>query len=209
MLSIIHGYTRWCLIVSGLLFLGLHVSPTGQALAHPHVFLETEIEIEFNEQGLKGIWQEWTFDEYQSSWIINQYNIDQEGEISSQELDRLYRETFENLKHYNFFTMVMVGDEKIPATKIENFSVKVKDGLAIYSFFVPFDMEINQDKQEVFILVYDETYFCHVFFPPDNIGFKGDLSSWEINYSTQKKSSLRFYFGMVTPEAIKLSIAPL
>jgi len=189
--------------------MSLHVSSTGQALAHPHVFLETEIEIEFNEQGLKGVWQEWTFDEYQSSWIINQYNIDQEGEISSQELDRLYRETFENLKHYDFFTMVIVGDEKIPATEIEDFSVKIQDGLAIYSFFVPFDIQINQGKQELFILVYDESYFCQVFFPPEEIGFKGDTSSWEIDYTTQKKSDLTFYFGMVTPEAIKLSITPL
>ncbi len=197
------------MMVLGLLLLGLHVSSTGQALAHPHVFLETEIEIEFNEQGLKGIWQEWTFDEYQSSWIINQYNFDQEGEISSQELDRLYQETFENLKHHDFFTRLMIDDEKIPATEIQHFSAKIKDGLAIYSFFVPFELEINQNQQEIFILVYDDSYFCQVFFPPEEIDFKGDTSSWKIDYTTQKKSELTFYFGMVTPEAIKLNITPL
>ena len=125
----------------------------GSGLSHPHVFLETEMQIELDSRGIKGLWQEWIFDEYQSAWIINQYDTDRSGEISGPELDRLYRETFDNLKNYDFFTWVVTGSQKIPARKIEHFSVRIKDGLAVYSFFVPFDIEIGPGKEEVFILV--------------------------------------------------------
>ncbi len=167
------------------------------------------MQVELDEHGIKGVWQEWTFDEYQSAWIINQYNLDKTGSISDSELERLYNETFKNLKHHDFFTWILVDGEKIPATEITDFSVTVQDDLAIYSFFVPFELEINSDNLEVFILVYDESYFCHVFFPPEEIGFKGNTSSWVIDYTTQKKSNLTFYFGMITPEALKITLKPL
>ena len=189
-----------------LTLLTLCLTFPGQAAAHPHVFVETEIKIELNDKGLKGLWQEWTYDEFQSSWIIDLYNVEEQGQLSEAELNRLYRETFANLKNHDFFTRIILDEEKIPATEIDNFQVDVKDGLVTYSFFVPFELEIDRNQQELFILVYDENFFCRVFFPPEEISFTGNTSAWEIEHTTQKKPDLTYYFGMVTPKAIRLTL---
>jgi len=211
MLSKLHSIPPKALILLGFILVALVVS-MGSArpgLSHPHVFLESEMRVELDRDGIKGLWHEWIFDEYQSAWIISQYAKDGSGEISGPELDRLYRETFDNLKAYDFFTWVVVGDETIAAGEIDHFSVKIRDNLAVYSFFIPLDISLGQNPEEVYILVYDETYFCHIFFPPEEVGFTGETWAWNIEYSFTKRPDMSFYFGMVTPEAVKLKLSPL
>lgn len=188
--------------ITALIFLVSH------GLAHPHVFIESELEIELGEDGVKGLWHHWTFDEYFSAWIIEEFDQDQDGRISPQEAEKLYDEAFKNLKKFGFWTRVLNGDEDIPVDRLEEFSVEIKDNLATYSFFLPLDIPVTPDKEDVFILAYDEDYYCQIFFPPGDVGFRGNTSKWEVDYTTQKMPDLTYYFGFITPEAVRISLNP-
>ncbi|MFP4397711.1 MAG: DUF1007 family protein [Desulfonatronovibrio sp.] len=193
------------LILLGLLVPLVWISPCP---AHPHVFVEPELEIELGEDGVKGLWHHWTFDEYFSAWIIEEFDQNKDGLISTQEAEKLYNEAFKNLEKFGFWTRVLKGDENIPVTRLEEFSVEIKDNLATYSFFLPLDIPVTPENKDILILAYDEDYYCQIFFPPGDVGFRGDTSKWDVEYSTQKVPDLTYYFGFITPVAVRVSLNP-
>jgi len=176
-------------------------------LAHPHVFIETEMEIKLGEQGISGIWQHWTFDEFFSAWVADEFDQNRDGRFSAEETRKLYEEAFKNLKQYGFWTRVIIKDRQIPVERIEQFSVEMVNNQARYSFFLPLDISVTTHT-EVFIAVYDHDFYCQIFFPPREVGFLGNLSPWKIDHSTRKMPELTYYFGFITPVAVKISIAP-
>jgi ABC-type uncharacterized transport system substrate-binding protein len=179
----------------------------GKSSSHPHVFIESELEIELGVQDIKGIWHHWTFDEYFSAWIIDEFDLDGDGLFSPEETENLYQEAFKNLETYGFWTRVLEGSREIPVTRIENFTVLINDNKAVYSFFVPLDIPVVSGT-DIFIAVYDEDFYCQIFFPPGDITFKGNTSKWKIDYDTQKMPELTYYFGFITPVAVRVSITP-
>jgi ABC-type uncharacterized transport system substrate-binding protein len=191
---------------SGILLSILLIRPVG---SHPHVFIETGLVVQLSDEGITGFWQHWAFDEYFSAWVIDDFDTDKDGKFSDEELKHVYEGTFTYIKQHGYFTRVLKSDKEIPVTKIENFSVQIKDNRVIYSFFVPLEIKISQSAQDIIIAVYDESFYCHIFFPPDEVGFDGNPSSWKIEYTTQELPEFSFYFGFLIPAAVKLSITPL
>jgi ABC-type uncharacterized transport system substrate-binding protein len=177
--------------------------------SHPHVFIDTKIFIELNEEGIEGFWQHWAFDEYFSAWVIEEFDTDRDGKFNDDELKIVYERTLVGIKENGYFTRVLVGDTEIPVTGIEKFSVEIKENRTVYSFFVPLEIKIYQSTKDVFITVYDESFYCHVFFPPNELGFNGNRLNWAIEYATQELPQFSFYFGFLIPTAVKLSITPL
>jgi ABC-type uncharacterized transport system substrate-binding protein len=192
------------IFISGIMALALW---SGPCFSHPHVFVGSELEIELGDKGVTGIWHHWTFDEYFSAWIVDEYDENKDGLFSREETEKLYEEAFKNLKEYGFWTRILIGDREIPVTGIERFSVELEDHQATYSFFIPLDISITS-KTDMFIAVFDEDFYCQIFFPPNEVGFKGNLSQWKIDHTTMKMPDLTYYFGFITPIAVRLSITP-
>lgn len=192
------------LIVGVLLLLLGTVAP---AWGHPHVFIEVRIDVELDGSGIKGLWQHWTFDEYFSAWVIEEFDTDGDGRFSAQELHDVYEQSFANLANFGYFTKIMVGDREIPVKRIEHFSVAIEDNRTVYSFFTPLQIAVGPETPPVVVAVYDEAFYCHVFFPKGDIRFKGDADRWRIRQTTQKLPELTYYFGFMTPTAVKLFLS--
>lgn len=178
-----------------------------QILSHPHVFIEAEMEVEMDQEGIKGIWHHWTFDEYFSAWITDEYDTDKDGVFSPEETEKLYQEAFQNLKKFGFWTKVFNGDDEITIEVLEDFSVSLNNEAATYSFFLPLNIKLGSDPRDLYIAVYDEDFYCQIFYPPDEIIFKGEKEKWNLNYTTQKMPELTYYFGFMTPEAVKVTVS--
>lgn len=74
----------WLAFIIAIFALLPWTAPT--AWSHPHVFIEVRIEVELDARGIEGIWQHWTFDEYFSAWIIEEFDTDGDGKFSDEEL---------------------------------------------------------------------------------------------------------------------------
>ncbi|WP_052507005.1 DUF1007 family protein [Desulfonatronovibrio magnus] len=193
------------LVMAALIF------SAGPIQAHPHVFIESSLAVVFNKNGIKGIEQQWTFDEFFSSWVIDEYDKNRDGKFSQEETDHLFQEAFKNLKNYGYWTRVFQGTNEHPIEKVENFTVSVSDNMVTYSFFMPLDLKLSRQsgQNEVFIAVYDEDFYCQIFFPPRVVELNGAVDEWSIEQDTVEMEDLTYYFGFVTPVAVRLSINPL
>ncbi len=61
--------------------------------AHPHVFISARLEVDLDDDGIAGFWHYWSFDEYFSAWILEEFDTDQDGVLSPQEQQAVYENT--------------------------------------------------------------------------------------------------------------------
>ncbi|TWI73939.1 ABC-type uncharacterized transport system substrate-binding protein [Desulfobotulus alkaliphilus] len=187
------------LLLTGLLW-------GAQALAHPHVFVQTALELELDEKGVRGIWQRWAFDEYFSAWVIEDFDKNADGVFCEKELKTVYEETFQNLENFGFFTTILKDGRKVPVKRIEHFSVEIEEGHAVYSFFIPFVLSPEEDTATFHVAVYDESFFCHLFFPPENVGIRKKDHGWKVVSAPEERPDLAYYYGFMTPVALRFEV---
>ncbi len=152
--------------------------------AHPHMFLESRAEIVLNSGELSGVWLEWTLDSFFSADLIHGYDLDRNGSFDAAETRALEQGAFVNLRHYHYFTFIRVGSARTNPSGVRNFSARQSGGSVIYRFFVDLSRHASD---EVFLAVYDYTYFCDIRYPQRNpvtitdpSPVPGKTARWEI-----------------------------
>jgi ABC-type uncharacterized transport system substrate-binding protein len=177
-----------------LLFLPLEIT------SHPHVFITGNITLEFNSTGFRGFWVNWSFDEFFSSMISNDYDKNRNGLFDRNEQSAIYKGAFINLKDFNYFTTISLKNEPYIVRNVERFKATLKKGKMGYTFFIP----IKKDVNEITISQYDNTYYTDI-----NLSSKiatkngGKYTIKSTMYENKRKS---FYNGMVHPYEIKIKI---
>ncbi len=154
---------------------------SGRAEAHPHMFLESRAEFAWKGQALSGVWLEWTLDGYFSADLIHGYDLDRNGVFDARETRELEKGAFANLRNYNYFTFIRVGKTRHNPSGVRDFSARQRNGAVIYRFFVDLS---RWPAEELFLAVYDYTFFCDIRYPDAGpVAFtsaEGVEASWEI-----------------------------
>jgi len=189
-----------------IFFLGIMLWGSGPLFAHPHVFVQAGVDIVLGEEGVEGVWQHWVFDEYFSAWVIEDFDLNKDGQFCEAELKVVYEETFRNLENHGFFTRILKNGKTLPITGIEGFAVEIREGHAIYSFYVPMKLLVGSEKESFLIAVYDEDFYCHLFFPPEKLGVKGKTELWRVESRPREMPELAYYFGFMNPVALEIHV---
>lgn len=128
--------------------------------AHPHTFIKVQIGVEFdNSNKIKGIWEEWEFDEMSSVWCIEECDLNHDGKFSDGEQKKVYKDYFSNVEHYGYFTSFRDSNKRISAKNAQNFTAKIKNKKTIYKFFIPLE---NKNSDGLIFSIFDPTFFCAI-----------------------------------------------
>ncbi|ULQ58686.1 DUF1007 family protein [Brucepastera parasyntrophica] len=133
------------------------------AAAHPHMFFSCTAEFIWEGEKLKGVYQEWTLDQFFSADIIRAYDRDMDGKFNTAENRDVYNNAFINLRHYYFYTFIRQGKTRTSPPSVSEFTASQKNNLLVYRFYV--DLTQFDSSQELFIAVYDYTFFCDIAYP--------------------------------------------
>ena len=76
------------------------------AAAHPHVMVETETQVVFENGRVTGLVHAWTFDEMYSTFATQGLDKDRDGTFSREELAELTQVNVEHLGQQKFFTVL-------------------------------------------------------------------------------------------------------
>lgn len=145
-------------LVFALLFIPAFVS------AHPHMFLTSSAEFVWDKTQLAGCWLDWTFDQFFSADLMN-YDANHDGKFSAAETKEVYNNAFIYLKNYYYFTFIRQGTKRTNPPGVRNFSVSQKAGRVSYRFFIDLS---KTAPGEIFLAVYDYTFFCDIRSPDTN-----------------------------------------
>jgi ABC-type uncharacterized transport system substrate-binding protein len=175
------------------------------ALAHPHSFIDYNVEVIVNEFGIQGINNNWTFDEMFSYFLLD-YDENEDGVFSKEELAILKEEAFDNLKNYNYFSEILINNNKHNISSIKKFSAYIDNSIVRYEFFVPLDLTITNDTN-LTLLFYDPTYYIHV--EPSKkekaISFTG-TSFFNIFHEIKKSKNHAYFNNWIVPHAHFITI---
>ena len=108
----------------------------------------------------------------------------------------IYNYAFINLKNYYYFTFIRQGKTRTNPEKVENFSAYQKDGLLVYKFYI----DLSKYKgNELYLAVYDYTYFCDVRYPENPVSLKYDASKVSVNYAIEENKDFPVYYSPLAP----------
>ena len=151
-----------------ILSLILLVLCTAAASAHPHMFIDTSVTFEFEENALTGFWIEWRFDEVFSGTIRLDYDRSRHGSLNEQEQELIRRNAFANLRNYHYFTTVRHDGREWKADKVQHFSARLEDERLYYRFFVPYRIEVNGGAAEARVVIFDHTFYSDIAYVENN-----------------------------------------
>lgn len=133
--------------------------------AHPHMQFTSTAEFVWKGEILEGFFLEWAFDPYFSADIIRGYDLNRDGRFSDSETRDVFENAFSNLRHYYYFTFISQNGRRDNPEKVEQFTVRQKDGIVYYRFFVGLG---SWNAGPIRLAVYDYTFFCDIRYPEKN-----------------------------------------
>lgn len=149
----------------GIAALLLFLLPIIELSAHPHMFIDSRLELSFDKEGMTGFTVEWLFDRFFSAQIMLDYDRDKSGSFNQEEIREIEAGAFSNLINYHYFTTVAVGQERHQIQEVEQFTAFLDENRLGYRFFVPFsfqDFSPAAGDTELRISVFDDTFFCDI-----------------------------------------------
>lgn len=130
------------------------------AFAHPHVFVEANLEILRDADGaVTELRHVWRFDELFSSTVMLDFDTDGDGKLSTQELDEVSATVTESLGEYDFYTEIRLDGESqdfVPPPKI---MVDYQDGQVLMFFAETMKQPLQIADKSFRVAVSDPTYY--------------------------------------------------
>lgn len=150
------------------------------AVAHPHVYIDMEMSLDVDSQGIAGIWQSWTLLRNFSPDIIAQYDVDKNGFFDEYEQEKIYDKAFMGAAPYYYFTFITIDDRDYVSLKVEHFSAIIQGDLVIYSFYIPVRISADEELKSIEVVTYDPTGYV-------SFGFQGlrDPLDENLDYSVE------------------------
>jgi ABC-type uncharacterized transport system substrate-binding protein len=133
------------------------------AMAHPHAFVEAQVTVVFDEQGLAGFQQRWVIDEVTTFAVLDLIGEDGDGRLSEAEQAAVKQESFDGMKEFGYFTAVVNQGRSFEVEWVTGFQAHLHEGVKlVYSFFVPCHVKAAARPKEVKVAVYDESFYTYV-----------------------------------------------
>ena len=108
--------------------------------AHPHMFIDTEMEVRLCNNTLEGIEITWHFDPMFTAAICADFDCNGNGLFNQDETSVVFSNAFSNLESSEYFTFVNIDGRVYSPEQIDEFSVFIQDGALVYRFFCPFNL---------------------------------------------------------------------
>jgi ABC-type uncharacterized transport system substrate-binding protein len=177
------------------------------AQAHPHVWITDVTTFVFENRQLVALRHRWTFDEFYSSFVVQEYDLDRDGHFDPAELAALREGVFDGFRQVSYFTHLYIDAEAWLFEVDEQFRATIEDGELVYEFTIPLPQPVDPDAVDLALGVYDPEYYVEVLLDEhDPVRFAG-LPSGACTFDIREDTERPIYYGMVYPLAITLACA--
>jgi ABC-type uncharacterized transport system substrate-binding protein len=136
------------------------------AVAHPHVWVSVETEVELGPgKEILGFKHKWTFDEMYAEFATNGLDANGDGVYSEEELRPLAKTNIEALKEFEYFTFPFAGQTKLPLKDPSEYRLEYKDKALTLYFTLPLEKPVPYAKIKDFSFsVYDPGMYVSLTF---------------------------------------------
>lgn len=130
------------------------------AVAHPHVWVDTESAFIFNDRGeVRAIKIVWRFDELYSAFSIQGSDANSDGETDQAELQALADNNVKFLAEWRYFTDIKAGLADAHITEVKNYGVENDNGTLVLWYELPLEFPVDVTKIGLRFRTYDPSYY--------------------------------------------------
>ena len=172
--------------------------------AHPHVIIISQISISYNDNGIAGFEVKWTFDRMFTQIMLDEYDENSDKKFDNNEINRLYKTAFINLRKSDYFTHIYIDDKLVKIKKVSNFKASIKEGEMQYSFFIPIKIDIDKSATNINIYCYDDSYYMDIMMDEDAPLLSSNSANYLIDYTIEEDANKAFYFEQIYPQVVRI-----
>lgn len=134
-----------------------------EASAHPHVFIEANVEIVRNAEGkATDIRHVWRFDEFFTASLVLDFDDNGNGILDQEDLQTIADETKASLADYNYYTEIRNGEEVVGFYAPDPYLVDYQDGQLIIILSLQLQNPTLVGPKGFKVAVSDPTYYVAV-----------------------------------------------
>jgi ABC-type uncharacterized transport system substrate-binding protein len=146
-----------------LCLIGLFLSFSSTAQAHPHAWVDVKVQILFDDmQRAYAIKQEWLFDDLYSVFVTSGADMDGDGRPDQEALDAVMKENIENLREFEYFTDIKSGEMKIQSSRAIDVTTRMEGKRLQMTFTLPFNEPVAVTDMPLQYAIYDPTYYVEM-----------------------------------------------
>lgn len=142
---------------------------TKPAAAHPHVFVEANVDIVRDAEGnATEIRHVWRFDEFFTTSLILDFDKDGNGHLDREDLDEISKITRSSLAEFNYYTEIRKNTEIIEFFEPDPYLLEVRDNQLIMILALKLREPTPIGASGFKLAVSDPTYYVAVEFVDEN-----------------------------------------
>ena len=127
--------------------------------AHPHIFIDYQMELFLSQGKMQGIKMDWRLDLMNSQLILEEFDSNHDQRITGQEAVAIAENMRDNLKSFEYFTQVLVNGHRIPIRTVKNIQVSYQNKQIIYRLYLPCTIPVTPEAKQLTITPLDSTNY--------------------------------------------------
>lgn len=169
------------------------------AKAHPHVFVDSSLKLNFKKTTLTSIDVVWTFDEMSSDMFLIDLDTNADGALTTAEWVKQRSDIEGYLREQSFFVHVTCNGKRIALTEIKNFTATFSGGILKYAMTLPLGITPKATTQRIQIAIFDPSYYTDFYTALEAVSVSGKKN---MPLSIDDAPELAFYQGQIIPTAV-------
>ncbi len=147
----------------------------GAAQAHPHVWINAFAELDYRDGEIRGIRVSWTFDDFFSSMLLEDFDKDRDRRFSAAEVDGIADQSLGSLREFGYFTHIRLNGEAFGYNAVDDFSADVRDEIVTYAFTVTLPKGVDPRRDDIVFAMFDSTFYVALMLDQhDPVRVRGD-----------------------------------
>jgi ABC-type uncharacterized transport system substrate-binding protein len=154
------------------LSVGMLMAGLGPAFAHPHVWIETRIEVLINDRNeATGLRISWTYDDLYSLYIVGDMGLDPDwdGTLTDEEVGRLSGFDMQWDAEFAGDTYALIGDQALALSRPEEWSAGYAGGKITSTHLRSFAAPVPLGAEPLVVQAYDPGYYVAYSIPFDPV----------------------------------------
>lgn len=132
----------------------------GTAMAHPHVWVDSQYRVKVDQAKIDQLEATWELDLFTSTSLIAEYDVDGDGELKGQEkLDMI--EVLKSFENYGFFIKMKQDSVDLVPEKVHVVDVRIRDQMLWIRLGIDLPTPVNLETSTLSLAFGDdELYFA-------------------------------------------------
>jgi ABC-type uncharacterized transport system substrate-binding protein len=144
------------ILVAGLLALLALATP---AVAHPHVFIQVQTTVLYEQGAIAGFRHAWTFDELYTAMAVEGLDKNGDKTYDRQELAELAKVNMEGLKEFSYFTFPKLAGVDLKLSDANDFYLEHKNDVLTLHFTVRLEKPVLGEAKDFTFMVTDPSFY--------------------------------------------------